>query len=54
MSLSKSEESRQLMSIFPDLVRELTFEGEHKDVPVINKHLSKVMSVKYQIWKKDV
>ena len=34
--------TREFMAVFPDIVRELTIEGFHKDLPVINKHLSKV------------
>ena len=40
--LFSREESRDFMSLFPDLVREITFEGPHKDIDMINKHLNKV------------
>lgn len=51
--LSNNEENRQFMTIFPDLVRELTFEGEHKDMPIINKHLSKCIQYNVPTGKKN-
>lgn len=42
VKLFSKEESRAFMSVFPDLVRDLTVEGLYKDMPAVNKHLAQV------------
>ena len=47
------EEKRKFMELLPDLVRDLTYEGAHQDLPDINKHLAKVRcTVKISIFYK--
>ena len=36
------DEARGFKEIFPDIVRELTFDGPYKDVPEVNTHVAKV------------
>ena len=36
------DEARGFKEIFPDIVRELTFDGPYKDVPEVNSHVAKV------------
>lgn len=50
---SKKDDGRHLMATFPDLVRDLTLEGIHKDVPLINKHLSKCIQYNVPNGKKN-
>lgn len=38
--ITKSE-LRDFKAILPDLIRELTFEGDHKELPDVNQHLAK-------------
>jgi hypothetical protein len=40
------DEARGFKEIFPDIVRELTFDGPYKDVPEVNTHVAKVKKVK--------
>ena len=37
------DEARGFKEIFPDIVRELTFDGPYKDVPEVNSHVAKVL-----------
>ena len=37
------DEARGFKEIFPDIVRELTFDGPYKDVPTVNSHVAKVI-----------
>ena len=37
-----NDDLRKFMAIFPDLVREVSYAEEYADVPMVNKHLSKV------------
>lgn len=41
------------MSIFPDLVRDLTEAGRHLDVPEIHKHYAKVLQYNVPTGKKN-
>ena len=38
------DDARGFKEIFPDIVRELTFDGPYKDVPEVNTHVAKVIS----------
>ena len=38
------DEARGFKEIFPDIVRELTFDGPYKDVPEVNSHVAKVQN----------
>lgn len=40
--LSNKDESRELMAIWPDVVRDLTDAGRHLDIPDVTKWLAKV------------
>ena len=37
------DDARGFKEIFPDIVRELTFDGPYKDVPEVNTHIAKVI-----------
>ena len=37
------DDARGFKEIFPDIVRELTFDGPYKDVPEVNTHVAKVI-----------
>eukprot|EP00095_Tigriopus_kingsejongensis_P008548 snap_masked-scaffold989_size72935-processed-gene-0.0 protein:Tk08548 transcript:snap_masked-scaffold989_size72935-processed-gene-0.0-mRNA-1 annotation:"mitochondrial isoprenyl diphosphate synthase precursor" len=50
---SNKDEARPMMALFPDLVRELTVEGPHKDVPLISKHLMKCIQYTVPTGKKN-
>ena len=36
------DEARAFKELFPDIVRELTYDGPYKDVPTVNAHIAKV------------
>ena len=36
------DETRSFKEIFPDIVRELTYDGPYEDIPTVNAHVSKV------------
>ena len=36
------DEARGFKELFPDIVRELTYDGPYKDVPTVNAHIAKV------------
>lgn len=40
--VTSKDESRELMAIWPDIVRDLTEVSEHLDIPNISKWISKV------------
>ena len=42
------DEARGFKEIFPDIVRELTYDGPYKDVPTVNTHVAKVNTLKLQ------
>lgn len=47
------EDSRAFMAVWPDILRELTFEGHHTSVmPMINKHLLKSLQYNVPLGKK--
>ena len=46
-------ESRDFMSVFPDLVRELTHEGPYQKLPVVSKHLAKCIQYNVPNGKKN-
>ncbi|KAE8738206.1 hypothetical protein FOCC_FOCC016312 [Frankliniella occidentalis] len=41
--VASKDESREFMSLFPDLLRDLTDAGRHLDIPEVTKWLSKVL-----------
>lgn len=48
------KDTMDFMTVFPDLVRELTYEGRHKDsLPMLNKHLARVLQYNVPHGKKN-
>ena len=39
------DDARWFKEIFPDIVRELTYDGPYEDVPTVNSHIAKVNMV---------
>ncbi|XP_026668833.1 farnesyl pyrophosphate synthase isoform X2 [Ceratina calcarata] len=50
--VSNKDESRELMAIWPDVVRDLTNTGRHLDIPDVTKWLAKVLQYNVPIGKK--
>jgi len=53
MSWVTKDESREFMSIFPDIVRDLTEAGRHTDIPEVTKRLAKVLQYNVPNGKKN-
>jgi len=53
MSLVAKEESRQLMAMFPDIVRDLTNDGKYTDIPEVTKRFTKVLQYNVPTGKKN-
>ena len=53
VKLFTKEESREFMSAFPDMVRDLTVESVYKDMPSVNKHLSQCIQYNVPTGKKN-
>ena len=48
------DEARGFKEIFPDIVRELTFDGPYKDVPTVNSHVAKVIVYQHAKQSKHI
>ncbi|KAF2896874.1 hypothetical protein ILUMI_09302 [Ignelater luminosus] len=53
LSLVSKDESREFMSIFPDIVRDLTDAGRHTDIPEVTKRFAKVLQYNVPNGKKN-
>ncbi|XP_029054208.1 farnesyl pyrophosphate synthase-like isoform X2 [Osmia bicornis bicornis] len=51
--LSNKDESRELMAIWPDVVRDLTDAGRHLDIPDVTKWLAKVLQYNVPVGRKN-